>query len=185
MRVPLIFWPATALGKLQGQQRAATVDVLPTVLEIMGIAERPAELDGRSLCEDGDWPFIGELVIEERSVVRTVINGRWKYIAAQKWLPPAARPSAARVENDLRKHGGDRSVDRCGPTVHDELYDLATDPREQRDVLAATPGPLELLRAQLAPVLAACRAWSAPSGESGTGPSEADLKRLRALGYVE
>jgi arylsulfatase len=181
LRVPLVFWPATVLPGLDGRRRAATVDVLPTLLALVGIAA-PAGLDGRSLLTKGDAPLVAELAIAERSVLRTVIDGRWKYVAAAKWLPPPARSAAARVENDLRRQGGERGVDRCGPTVHEELYDLVADPSEHHNRVADDAGHLEALRAALAPTLEACRAHAAALKD---GPSAADRARLRALGYVE
>jgi arylsulfatase A-like enzyme len=169
------------LPGLDGRRRAATVDVLPTLLALVGIAA-PAGLDGRSLLTKGDAPLVAELAIAERSVLRTVIDGRWKYVAAAKWLPPPARSAAARVENDLRRQGGERGVDRCGPTVHEELYDLVADPSEHHNRVADDAGHLEALRAALAPTLEACRAHAAALKD---GPSAADRARLRALGYVE
>ncbi|MCC6766679.1 MAG: sulfatase [Deltaproteobacteria bacterium] len=182
LRVPLVLWPASAWPTPPKGRLAATVDLLPTILEALGVRDRPAGLDGTPLGAAAARPFVAELLIAERNVLRTVIDGRWKYVAAQKWLPPEARPDAARVENELRDSGAPR-VDPCGVVVHEELYALDADPREQRDRAGDDVAVMARLRAALVPTLAACRG-SRTSGAAG-GPSEEDRRRLRALGYVE
>ncbi len=183
LRIPLVLWPAQAWPTPAAGRRVATIDVLPTILDVLGVHDRPRDLDGVTLAATPSRPFVAELLIAERNVLRTVIDGRWKYVGAQQWLVPAARPAAARVENDLRGAGAP-GVDPCGPIVHEELYDLAADPGEHHDVAAATPEVLSRLRAALARTLAACR-LSRPRSAGAAGPNDDDRRRLRALGYVE
>lgn len=191
LRVPLIFWAPRALPAARVARRAATVDVLPTLLRLMVIPHDRGDLDGEPLFDVTGGriralpvgrPFVGELLIPERNVVRTSIAANWKYLAAWKWLPPSARPSAARVEDEVRRVGGDKTVDVFrGPIVHEELYDLARDPHEAHDTLAAAPDVRRALRARL-------EAYVVGSGAGGSRAPELspeDRARLRALGYVE
>ncbi len=182
LRIPLVLWPAAAWPAPSEGRRAATVDLLPTILDVLGIRDGPSDLDGTSLAAAPARPFVAEVLIAERNMLRTVIDGRWKYLAAQRWLPPNDRPAAARIENELRRSSAPR-VDPCGPVVREELYDLEADPAEQLDRSSAEPGVVARLRAALAPAFEACRASHAP--DTGAGPSEKDRRRLRALGYVE
>jgi tetratricopeptide (TPR) repeat protein len=60
----------------------------------------------------------------------------------------------------------------------EELYDLATDPREQRNLADGKPRRVEELRAALAPFLAADR------GQARTEETAETRERLQGLGYV-
>jgi len=182
LRVPFVLWPASAWPRVPEGRQVAGVDLLPTILDALDIRDRPDDLDGVPLGAATDRPFVAELLIAERTVLRTVIAGGWKYVAAQKWLPPEERPAAAHVENQLRASGAP-GTDPCGLVVHEELYELDRDPREQRNRAHDAPAVLARLRAALAPTLAACRASHAPG--TGAGPSAEDRQRLRALGYLE
>jgi len=99
--------------------------------------------------------------------------GDAKYLAAQRWLAPDARYAA-----DQAGAGGAPPLDLAAPPSHEELYDLATDPGERRDQLAATPERSREGRERLAGSLGAARA----PREAPVVPPE-ELERLRALGY--
>ncbi|MCC6847848.1 MAG: sulfatase [Deltaproteobacteria bacterium] len=186
LRVPLVLWPASAWPASAAERRAATVDLLPTILDALGIRDRPPGLDGASLAAaSAARPFVAELLIAERNTLRALIDGRWKYVAAQRWLDPAARPAAARAENELRGSGAP-PLDPCGAIVHEELYDLGADPRERQDRVRDAADVAVRLRAALAPSLAACRrSVRGVDRPTGAGLDEEDRRKLRALGYVE
>jgi arylsulfatase A-like enzyme len=148
---------------------ASLVDVMPTVLEVVGRAV-PAPMHGRSLLveTDPERPLFFELlsswyvkragrVISEASVFEAVRRGDHKLVAVK---PHAA---AERME----------------------LYDLRADPREQRDLSASEPA----LLAELASLLQAQRGRTrddAARFQSGGEAelSESEAERLRALGYL-
>ena len=126
------------------------VDVVPTLLDLLGIEPQGAELEGRSLVPLLEGESLPEaLAFATIDSLRSVTDGRSKLIL------------------DLRE--GTR-----------EMYDLAADPGERRDVIrdARSAAALRRLRAEL-------RGWIARTeGESGLGLSEEAQQRLQALGYL-
>ena len=178
-RVPLAFVLPTShplhADHVAGRCSAwvSLVDVVPTLLELLEIQAPDAlsaQLEGRSLvpCFGGplaDRPvflqsgraYYPELVARRRRPdlsggFRGVIAGDWKLI----FTPYAPAPDAF------------------------ELYDLASDPDEERDLYRQGHPRAELLRAELDRFLDGEDA-SAPTRP----PSPEDLETLRALGYVE
>ena len=158
IRVPLIvLGPAGLPRGLRIERPVETVDIFPTVLDLLEIAPGGA-VQGRSLLgliqgEPGPesraafcetlWPPTPEA---RRKGIRA---GGWKYVT-----DPAGSPGA--------------------------LYDLASDPHELRDVAAKRPGIAEALAVRL-------EALRTRLGDtSGELPEMSDevKARLKALGYV-
>jgi arylsulfatase A-like enzyme len=159
-------------GARRIEEWVSLVDVLPTLVDLMGLtlgdAERRA-LDGRSLlpalrgeplarrpvfAESGQ-SFYPKSVRRRVSFdisgrFRTVIDGRWKL----DWTPGLPPGSAF------------------------ELYDLVEDPGETRDL--NTPGHPEVARLR-----ALLRDWMRPNERERREPRAEDLRALRELGYVE
>ena len=187
VRIPLVFW-AKGLPPQRVAARVATVDVAPTVLALLEIAhEGPSEGSALFRRDDGRWeieapkqPYIGELLIPERNVVRTVISGDWKYVAAQRWVPPAQRVTA-----EKRQWLGlePPQVDVWGPPVREALYDLSQDPHETHNLAETMPE----VRARLAASLKAYQTYAQRLAPATAPPkrTEEDAERLRALGYLE
>ena len=159
MRVPLVFWSPTLLTPrhIDGATAVArTVDVAPTVLDLLGLPV-PAGLHGRSLAPviqgtaDGADPLAyGEtlepLSLFGSSILRFARRGRWKYI---------------------HKH-------------EPELYDLSADPAELNDVIDAHPEIARDLEASLLELVSG----SASSEDAFTPVDEDTRAQLRALGYA-
>jgi arylsulfatase A-like enzyme len=166
VRVPLVLRLPGVLEPRAEPTPVSTLDVAPTVLELAG-AEADPESEGRSLL-----PYLG---------------------AAAPPLPPhdvRAEVSFVAPRIDTRSEQtvfltalirGDLKI------VHDlvsgrfELYDRASDPGERSDRFGAHPRAEELRDALLA--------WEAARDGHGAPaallePTEAELERLRALGYV-
>jgi tetratricopeptide (TPR) repeat protein len=139
---------------------ALHVDIVPTVLDALGLPEQKT-LPGRSLLRgvnrDGeDADSVG--YFESRgphynlgwAVIEGVRTARWKYTAAP--APP-------------------------------ELYDIRADPREQNDRVETEPA----VRASMETLLAQLRSESGPPEEEDSRlelrPEE--MQRLAALGYLE
>jgi arylsulfatase A-like enzyme len=128
LRIPLLMrWPGVLPAGRRVARPAQLVDVLPTVLELLGLAA-PPPVAGRSLASDwrtgaggGPDPVIGQRGPGQWSVAATLPEGRWKALFAQG--SPA------------------------------QLYDLDADPREQRDLGAARPDTVESLAAAGPPAL--------------------------------
>ena len=149
IQVPLIFWAADALEPARVAKRVSLVDVLPTVLDFVGIEAPDGELDGASLLErisgrpldaPTSRPHFAELLIEERNVVRAVIQDEWKYLASYRWISPERRGRTA---------GKPEPLELDGAPIREELYHLPRDPLEQQDRSAESPRQLEFLRTVL------------------------------------
>ncbi len=153
------------------------VDVFPTLLELLGIepaAEVAGQVEGRSLvpwlarppahptagpppavfAESGK-SFYPTLVRRRESFdvagrFRAVVAGDWKLI----WTPGRPRETAF------------------------ELYDLAADPGETRDLYAPGDPRARRLEARL-------RAWYRAVEHPEREPSAEDRRRLKSLGYLE
>ena len=133
---------------------ASLVDVLPTGLDLLGIATGGL-IDGRSLApalRGADMPdgtVYAESIYAERfgwAPLRMIRQGSLKYIDA---------PRA-------------------------ELYDLRTDPFEERDLAKALPSTVADMRAQLADLAAGAPVQTA----GGAALDPGILRGLAALGYV-
>jgi arylsulfatase len=188
IQVPLIFWAAGELEPARVAQRVSLVDVMPTVLALVGIETADGELDGISLLERNTGrpidpppsrPHIAELLLGKRNVVRAVIRDEWKYLAVHRWVAPEQRGSP----------DGKPELESSGVQVREELYHLAEDPLEQQDRSADSPRRLASMRAILRQYLRSTKPDSGASRPTGREPaaeiSPGARERLRALGYIQ
>jgi arylsulfatase A-like enzyme/Flp pilus assembly protein TadD len=158
LRVPLIFrGPGVPDGEMV-RQPVRTIDILPSVLELVGEEDACSACQGESLVglmqgRDGEprasyaetyFPRLNLGWSELRSVQR---DG-WKYVAA-----PAP-----------------------------ELYALGVDPGELENLAASKPEKLKELAAELSALESATAASFAES--SGSRPDPTTLSVLRSLGYL-
>jgi arylsulfatase A-like enzyme len=162
--VPLIVkWPrGRHAGAVVGAP-VSTLDVLPTLLEELGLPPRD-DLDGRSLLPIVADPdaAVGRALIAEQGAspgkfCKTVLRWPWKLMLFSvngEWLPPA-------------------------------LFDLADDPGETRDVSADHPDAVAMLERELWRVLDRGRPLTAREPLPPRGVDEETRRRLRALGYVD
>ena len=161
LRVPLLMrFPGRAGPALAGRRIQSTVslvDLLPTVLDVLGL-EGPTDMQGRSLL-----PFLEEEPEEEDSVVlsewpgggaRAVQQGRWKLIV--------------------------------GADGEQELYDLIDDPTEQRNLIDRETHHAHRLRRLLSRMMQDNDRLlrQASPGESLELDDEV-REQLEALGYLE
>ncbi len=157
IRVPLLFWGATVPRGLQVESLVRTVDVAPTILDMLKLP--PLEgVQGTSLYplmkgESLDLGLVGygesiePHIVFGASVLRFVRKGQWKYIHK----------------------------------VKPELFDLTGDPGELKNLSSAHPEIVERLRAELTALIE-----EAPEQASGAriviDPTTA--AQLEALGYM-
>jgi arylsulfatase A-like enzyme/Tfp pilus assembly protein PilF len=154
LRVPLALWRPGRVSPAVVKDLARTVDLAPTLLELLGQPPLP-QTDGRSLLEllrggrQPPAPAYAETLYPELdfnwSALRCVSDERYKLIEAP-------RP---------------------------ELYDLQSDPGERADVGTAQPQRAEALRQALGRLGA-----SGPGAMSRAAPDRDASERLAALGYV-
>jgi choline-sulfatase len=157
LRVPLALWlPGTQGGEVR--TRVSTVDIAPTVLELVGIVP-PATLSGRSLLplnrptyRADDRDFFAEFVLWSADET-ALVAGRWKYVA--------------------RAAGGDL------------LFDLAADPTEEREVAARHPAIASQLHRRVAAHVREGRSGFRALTYPRTELDRQTIDSLRALGYVD
>jgi arylsulfatase A-like enzyme/Tfp pilus assembly protein PilF len=153
LRVPLIVYAAGVVPRAVVTDPVRHVDVLPTVLDALA-QDVPEDLPGRSLL-----PLLagrgGAAPATYFEALSTSLN--------QGWAP---------LHGVLR--GGLKYVDLPLP----ELYDVAADPGETRNLVAHRPHDLDALRG----LLARFRAGDGPVRRAQE--SAETLERLNALGYV-
>ena len=157
IRVPLLFWGATVPVGLKVESLVRTVDVTPTILDMLKLP--PLEdVQGASLLplmkgESLDLELVGygesiePHVVFGSSVLRFVRKGQWKYIHK----------------------------------VEPELFDLTADPGELENLSSSRPEVVERLRAELSALIE-----GAPEQASGarTAIDPETAAQLEALGYM-
>jgi arylsulfatase A-like enzyme len=173
IRVPLIVrYPARFAAGGEVAEPVSLVDVVPTVLDVCGIGAVGAELPGIPL---GDRAAAARAAVFAEN--GRPING----LELLRLEFPEFDASAIDHRIRMIRAGRHKLIWKTG--VSAELFDLATDPGEHRDVESSLPELRDRLLGEL-------RAWSV--GIEPTQPARPfesrdreSLERLRALGYVE
>jgi arylsulfatase A-like enzyme len=166
LHIPLIVRvPGVGGGRVP--EVAENVDVAPTILELLNVSATVG-FDGRSLAPlmrgDGDnftYALSERFQNGSDDGILSIRSGRWHYI----YNPMNVTPHCLPYGDYYRIRG-------------EELYDLAADPLESKNVVAEYPAIAEELRGEL---------LSKYPHSSGTKPIIAgneSLERLRSLGYL-
>jgi len=195
LHIPLILWAPGALKPHRIPSRVSTVDLLPTLLELMKIPHQRRDFDGTALFNrDGKEyrfnpptkPFIAELLIQHRNMVRTVIKDNWKYIAARKWLKPEERlkgdTNIPEFEKKRKRH-----LKNWGPVVAEELFDLSRDPGEKQNILTQFKKKRRLLKDLLVKYRRYCLKLglkNTPGKDKEQKRSKEEIEKLKELGYL-
>jgi arylsulfatase A-like enzyme len=169
LHVPLgIAAPSLIAAGGRVPQTVETVDVLPTMLDLVGVP-KPAEQHGRSLVPYLERPGgggAGKPAFSEygSTSIRTVTRGNWKYVENPDGVEPVCIPDAPMPHF---------------PIARAELYDLAADPGETRNLAAGQPGQTaelsKLIRERFARI-------KRRGGQQGL--SDELKEELKSLGYV-
>ncbi len=154
LHVPLVVYAPALFRPRVVDQPVRHIDLLPTVLDVLGIGI-PGELPGRSLLPLLSGRSGGAAPAGYFEAISASINRRWAPLYGLR-------------------DAGLKYIDLPLP----ELYDLARDPGETRNLVASRPLDLERLRARLQGLRARDR------GVEPVKESRETLERLRALGYV-
>ncbi len=155
LRIAYLLSGAGVPAGLRVKEQARTIDLLPTILDLMGGAA-PATVEGVSLeplfsgKDAATAVSYAETLYPKINLgwaeLRAIRTNHWKYIRAPK----------------------------------PELYDLSQDPKETSNVLAEHPAEVQKLEAQLA-----AGGTSAGSEKVETAPmDEHTLAQLKSLGYT-
>lgn len=159
LRVPLIVKPP--LGGSRGRvvdTFAASLDIAPTIYAAAKV-KAPAVIQGHALALDAAAPDRERVFAEndlEGNVLQAVRTRDWKLITANPGNPRGLAP--------------------------EELYDVAKDSGERRNLAGDETTRLEDMRATLGKSYLEARAHAGAGAE--TDVDAATLERLRALGYV-
>jgi hypothetical protein len=165
LRVPLVVWAPGRVAPGVRSEPASGLDVAPTLLALARIPVSPS-MEGRDLLADD---VTGRPVVAEGAARTQIafIDGDWKLVRTLRDFF---------VVSAFQREAGDV-----------ELYDLAHDPEERRNVAAIETGRRADLSAGLDAWLTAHGhppgAVEPPAAAPALTPAERD--RLRALGYVE
>ena len=151
--VPLVFHFPGHVMAASSAMPARLIDVAPTVLRLAGVAA-PGPMDGVSLAAQ----LSGGPPRPEPAYVET----------QQPWVSYGWAPLRA------MRHGGWKLIEAPRP----ELYDLASDPAETRNLFAKEAARADALRRLLD------RAESLPAAAAPRLDDPEAMERLRALGYV-
>jgi len=157
----MVTWKNRVRGGQVNEELASNIDFAPTVLDACRAEPSPgAGLDGRSLLPllagaGGEWR---DSLYLEVTYTRGVATKRWKYIATR--FPEKVRRQIAAgevAERELNQEGSTTVKGKKGMRVRynsnkvfpgyydrDQLYDLAADPGEQKN-LAADPAHAAVL----------------------------------------
>jgi arylsulfatase A-like enzyme len=192
VHVPLLMWAPANLMPQRVDTGVSLVDLMPTLFAFFGLPAQAAGLDGRPLFnrEKGRWspiseetPRFSELLIQTRNLLHSVTLGEWKYIVAQKWLSDAMREQAVRTKRASALPTQNYPyTDPWGPAVREELYNLATDPAESRNLADRNTAQLERMRSLMAAYREKAAIVPATPLRS-LGFSVEELRELEILGY--
>ena len=160
LRVPLILYNPAVFPRSQViESQVRLIDIVPTILEIIGLKNEAAGMTGQSLV-----PWLrGKSRKDLDSLVETfyprenfgwselvgLVSGRWKYIQSP-------RP---------------------------ELYDVKNDPGEREDLSVSSAGKAVEMKKKLEQKLLGSSAGNRSAGKR-TGVRPEDQERLRSLGYL-
>ena len=159
-RVPiLIVAPNQIAPKTEVKARVRTIDIAPTVLELLGVEPHP-RMSGKSLLAltKGETEPDERVVLAEGRGSRAIMHGKWRLIT---------RTGDARITiqgNETKESDV-------------ELYDLDNDPGERHDVAKKKPDVVAEMKARLEAALknvpvAGSKAAVAPTAvKAGNGPS--------------
>jgi arylsulfatase A-like enzyme len=159
--VPLIVKPPRggATGRVV-DELTTTLDVAPTILRAAGVAP-PVVMQGHVLPLDAaPAPSREQIFAEEDfegNVLQAVRGRTWKFIVANQGNPRGLAP--------------------------EELYDVASDAKETKNLAAQDPTHREEMRAALGRMTLAAKEHAGAGGT--TAVDGAAKERLKALGYLE
>ncbi len=162
LHVPLMIkWPGGRFAGREITDRVSTLDILPTLLDILQLPERDG-LDGRSLLPlvrgEGPGkprPLLAEQGSDPDFFVKAIVDGDWKLM-----------------------------LHRIAGQDHPVLYNLRTDLDERQDVHAQHPDVVKRLTAEIWKICDPAQPLTKQPALLPEGLSDADRERLKSLGYV-
>jgi len=141
--VPLIVrFPPVFPAGLQTPAPAGLIDILPTILDVAGLPPPSETLPGRSLRKLLAAPAADRPLLAEYARPATLINKYWRS------NQPRVDMSAYNTSLKSLRLGGFKYI--AADIGWERLFDLSTDPGEERDLSAEMPDRLAQMRAKVA-----------------------------------
>ena len=186
LAVPLLMRaPGLVPQALRVAEQVGLMDVTPTVLALLGAAPL-AQAQGLSLA-----PLFGSDA-RARSALQKALETRWLF--AEAWAPFRVRPDGTLHDTYLPpgyalrsaslKVIWDRPVPPQTETARIEIYDLATDRAEQRDLAQGDAQRFRAEREALERYVSAAAPSAAAPQQPAAPVDPAMREKLHALGYL-
>jgi arylsulfatase A-like enzyme len=200
LHVPLILKPPNNdVGPETVSNTVSIVDILPTILDLLGVDDSPNCIQGQALPPfektSDHKPVYSETQLREfKPAYRTGRTDRWKYVDID-------RPALIDVLRGLYNHRGSLPGPRftlatirdgvCNEIFNTDdkfLYDLSTDPDENYNLATERPDLIGQFQTQLSEWINDCieiRNEVVDSTDSKTDIDAATEEQLKQLGYFE
>jgi arylsulfatase A-like enzyme len=200
LHVPLVIKPpGSNADSGTVSDMVSIVDICPTILDVLDIDTRPACVQGQVVApfneSPDDVPVFSETQLREfKPAYRTVRTDRWKYINTE-W------PPLTDVIRGLYAHRGEISnlrfmlatlrdslYSEIFDTEDELLYEVSSDPCEQRTLAAEQPEKTAQYRSRLDEWLDECATLREDIAEAMDTEDEIDAataEQLKQLGYVD
>lgn len=171
LHVPLIIvWEKKLPGKLAVKDVLESIDISPTILDLLSI-ETPSSFQGKSLL-----PFIEDngsnstlAYAEWQDKMATIRSDRWRYV----WNPDNFRP-------DGNPYNYVEDERRFGYFIPPEaLYDRVAEPTEENNLLGDYPSEVETMRKKLSQWKTSLP-WTYYVGKK----DEKSMEEIKSLGYI-
>lgn len=192
LRIPLIFSISGRARPAYIQEPVSVVDLYPSFVHLFALQAPAHVLDGSCLFTANrplrfaapEKPFLAELLIQHRNILRAVIADGYKCIASVKKATPRQQQDLAKRQHLLiaAYKQGRKKTHIWGPFVIKELYNLAEDPGERHNLAQQNPDRTQAFVSLL-------RTWQQAFQQSANTfgqPHDADEPvedQLRSLGY--
>jgi len=194
--IPLILWGGPISEPRRISQPVSSVYILPTVLSLFDIKFDRKEFDGHPLLsiKNGSVsffppakPYIGELLIQHKDILRAVVKDNWKYISYIIHTEPENRPRNLPRYNELLERNTALHIDTWAPPKYEALYNLTADPGEKSNLIDSNPEKRDEFCKILSNYEMYCKSKSNGKSkqELKTSPlSPEELNKLKSLGYM-
>jgi len=164
LKIPIIFYYPDVLPRnIEIDTLCQSIDILPTVLEIMGISS-PAGIEGQSLANliNGEEEFYPRFVFAESNKPKVIYDNNTRYCLIDGSFKLIAH------------------YDADNQAVEFKLFNLKEDPKELTDIASSHPEVVERLCAEI-------NSFFIPAAENYAffRTNKEIEEKLRALGYID
>ncbi len=158
IRIPMLFSGGPVPAGASSDEQIGLIDIFPTVADLLGI-EIPEGLHGRSF---------KEIILGKKTNIEDVPYYVESFLSFESfgWSPLIGLRTSSR---------------KLIRAPRSELYDLGTDPHEEKNIYRADAGESQRLEEELTRILQTCTEGKTDARAKLTGE---ELEQLRSLGYI-